>query len=828
MNIEMNQSHRHGALHAIAVPIVLSALFGHGKLVAEDKPLVFDYPGFRAGWIVVADMPGHIGTNYASWRLNRTHTTRYAAEFLQRYIQLVTGEKLGIVSATHATAAPYRPIILLGKSKLTEFVEADRRKLPPEGFIIRRKDRQVAIVGEIAPEDDMPEYRGADRGTLFGVYEFLERVYGVRWYFPGELGVHIPKRKHVAVRALDITSAPHYRMRLAGLRPAIEPGPFNDLHPCTRSGNTTGFWTNHTYFNWYKYVDEHPEIFSVDANGKRNVTNKAPQRNAQNHVNFLHPKVLELDMQRLKEFEETRARHWNYSLWPNSRYVRFFPRDNENVYPDMSPASRALWTPDRENSTLSEVIFGYAAKFARAVGKEYPGKRLAFPSYAGYLYPPLTVKMPDNADVLICTVKGNSLLVSKSHWDHNVDVVNQWYEHLGKDRSRVFLWEYFCYPIHHLQLYPHVMQRWLQVCRDKVMGAFNNGFPNRGGYSMKYRLSIPNGWIWHQLLWNPDADVDALLDRFCKDLFGPAAPAMSQALNMSIKQYETAARKLTLNPGASSYIHPRHLYGTVYPKQFMALLRAEVGKARKAAKPDSIQARRVTFFAEAFDEMFKEADEFYKAFGPPPKQSVPKINQRPKIDGKLDDPAWKDTKTFGLGGWRTGRTEEAATAVYLAHDDKTLFVGARFDCPDATKLIANGSRRDDPAIARDDFFAVDLDAVTRGTLDLPSFFRIMVNPSGQVADGVKVVPLVDRNLHRSAWYDFWNPPDIEAASHKAEDHWSLELAIPLAALGERDGNVRAQFVRQNRSSHRGLYSWSPMLMESYEYDLARMGFLEFE
>jgi len=798
-------------------------------LHAEDPPpLVFDYPGFRAGWIVVADMPGHIGLNYSSWRLNRTYTTRYAAEFLQRYIELVTGRKLGIVSATHATAAPYRPWILVGKSKLTDFVETDRRKLPPEGFIIRRRDRQVAIVGEIAPDDDMPEYRGADRGTLFGVYEFLERVYGVRWYFPGELGVHVPKRQNVAVRTLDITDAPHYHMRLSGLRPATEKGPLSDLHPCIRPGNTTGFWTNHTYYNWYQYVDEHPEIFAVNADGKPNTANKPPLRNAHNHLNYLHPKVLEIDMQRLREFDETRARHWDFSLWPSSRYVRFFPRDNENVYHDCSPASQALWTPERENSTLSEIIFGYAAKFARSVGEKYPGKRLAFGAYAGYLYPPLTLKMPDNADVLICTVKGNSLLTSQAHWDHNVDVVNQWYEHLGKDRRRVFLWEYFCYPIHHLQLYPHVMQRWLQSCRDKVMGAFNNGFPNRGGAMMKYRLSIPNGWLWHQLLWNPDADVDALLGRFCKDLFGPAAPAMSEALNMSITQYETAGRGLSLGPGASSYIQPRTLYRAIYPKDFMTRLKAVIEKARGAAPPDTLFARRVTYFAEAFDEMFKEADGFHRADRPPPKRSVPKVKEPPQIDGKLNDAAWKGQETFGLGSWRIGQPEKARTSVRLAHDENTLFVGARFEVPDTAALVSAGARRDDPAIAKDDYFAVDLDGVFRGTLELPSFFRIMVNPAGQFADGVKVVPLVYRNLHRSAWYDFWSPSTVVAAAHKAADHWSVELAVPLDALVRRGGNLRAQFIRRNRSAPGGLWAWSPMLVESYEYDLARMGTLVLE
>lgn len=813
---------RQGFLCLFSLLLMRVACAGTRK---ESKPLVLDLPGFRRAFIVVADIPGPIGKTYAGWRLDKTYSARYAAEFLQRYIKLVTGAELRIVSATQATAAPYRPWILVGKSKLTDFVEAERRKLPPEGFIIRREGTKIAIVGEIADEDDMPEYRGADRGTLFGVYEFLERVYGVRWYFPGELGVKIPRRQRVAIYNLEIKDAPVFRMRLCGLRPSREKGPLSDLHPCIRPGNTTGFWTNHTYFTWYKYADRFPEIFAVGPDGRRNTTNKPPTKNSQNHINFLHPKVLEIELQRLKEFYEKGERHWPFSLWPSSKYVRFFPRDNENVYHDCSPDSRALWTPERENSMLSEIIFGYASKLARAISEIYPGKRLAFGAYAGFLYPPLTVKMPDNADVLICTIKGNSLLVSRAHWNYNVELVTQWFEHLGKDRSRVFLWEYFCYPNHHLQFYPHTMKRWFQFCRDKVMGAFNNGFPNRGATEMKYRLSILNGWLWHKLLWNPDADVDALITQFCADLFGPSASAMLRAFNLCITRYETAGSKLSLNPGCCSYIPRRTLYRAIYPPEFTKELKETIAKARKAAKPYTLEGKRVEYFAEAFDEFFAEAEDFYRADKPPPEKSVPKVEKAPRIDGVLNEPVWDSTDPLRLQTWKLGKRAEPATQVSLLHDGSFLYIGARLELSPDSVPLAKGNHRDDPAILGDDYFAVDIDSVPQRWLDLPSFFRIMVNPAGFIADGIKIVPVVYRNLHRSAWFPHWNGNGILAATHKRKADWTLELKIPLRELYINGQSVRAQFLRQNRSTRQGLWTWSPMLIESYEYDLDRMGTL---
>ena len=148
-------------------------------------------------------------------------------------------------------------------------------------------------------------------------------------------------------------------------------------------------------------------------------------------------------------------------------------------------------------------------------------------------------------------------------------------------------------------------------------------------------------------------------------------------------------------------------------------------------------------------------------------------------------------------------------------------------------LAALGKERDAPEILqRDDYLTVDLDLRRKSVLDLDSFYRIAVNPAGAVADGVMMVPVVHQGLHHSGWQEFWNPEGVRTAVVAGEKEWTAELALPAKIFPGLDltagKSIRMQIVRAGRSDPRGMYTWSPMLVEEYEYDLSRMGRLVLE
>ena len=51
------------------------------------------------------------------------------------------------------------------------------------------------------------------KGTLFGVYDFLERFGGVRFYFPGEIGTVVPSKPDWKIGAIDLMDRPDSQFR---------------------------------------------------------------------------------------------------------------------------------------------------------------------------------------------------------------------------------------------------------------------------------------------------------------------------------------------------------------------------------------------------------------------------------------------------------------------------------------------------------------------------------------------------------------------------------------------------------------------------------------
>src|ERR1035438_3765795 len=90
---------------------------------------------------------------------------RHGAAELQKFIEEMSGARLPI------TAEPQRLMVLVGRSVALEKTDPaiPFTDLGPEGFALKTKGRQIIIAG------------GRQRGTMYGVYEFLEKL-GCRWF----------------------------------------------------------------------------------------------------------------------------------------------------------------------------------------------------------------------------------------------------------------------------------------------------------------------------------------------------------------------------------------------------------------------------------------------------------------------------------------------------------------------------------------------------------------------------------------------------------------------------------------------------------------------
>lgn len=166
-------------------------------------------------------------------------------------------------------------------------------------------------------------------------------------------------------------------------------------------------------------------------------------------------------------------------------------------------------------------------------------------------------------------------------------------------------------------------------------------------------------------------------------------------------------------------------------------------------------------------------------------------DQRPYLDGKLDDDAWKNAKRLRLAG-RNDESAAPPATVMLAHDAEHLYVaieckkvaGLKYQTTDQPRT------RDAPL---DDQDRVDLLIDT--DRDYATYFRLTVDHRGWTADACN-----EDVSWNPAWY---------VASHQDDASWTVEAAIPLEQLtGKLAGRTVWAVGMQRILPGIGLQSWT--------------------
>lgn len=249
------------------IPSLLSLIAFSSVISHADVPLVKD--GKALAVIVTADRPSAVAA--------------YAAEELAKHVEKATGVRLTIATESKAAAAAEHRI-LVGESSAVRAAGIDSTKLAAEAFVLRTKGNDLIIAGEDSHGEPLDTDTRA--GTLWGVYQWLDRAMGVRWLWPGELGTFVPKTKTVVAHDMDETIAPKFIQRR--LRPGMG---FESEHPALgftekafekfkaeqteflrrhRMGRSQPMGYGHAFTDWWKrYGKEHPEWFQLLDSGKR-------------------------------------------------------------------------------------------------------------------------------------------------------------------------------------------------------------------------------------------------------------------------------------------------------------------------------------------------------------------------------------------------------------------------------------------------------------------------------------------------------------------------------------------------------------------------------
>ncbi len=130
-------------------------------------------------------------------------------------------------------------------------------------------------------------------------------------------------------------------------------------------------------------------------------------------------------------------------------------------------------------------------------------------------------------------------------------------------------------------------------------------------------------------------------------------------------------------------------------------------------------------------------------------REIPLIQQAPKINGKLDDPAWKLAAKFQ--GFKTfkpdyGKPGSEETIFYVCSDRENFYVAARCFQKNPSTLKAGMTRRDN--IFDDEWIAFSIDTFS----DRQNAYAFLVNPFGIQGDGMLDANANLDSSHDMVWY----------------------------------------------------------------------------
>jgi hypothetical protein len=650
-----------------------------------------------------------------------------AVKELQDCIAAATGAKLPIVDGKVVL-----PAIVLGDCPEARAAGLNAAALPPEGFEIKTAPEAVFIVG-----------------SALGVYDFLERFVGVRWYWPADKdGRSILPVTKLVVPPVWLADAPVCRMRLEW--PPFDRSPWfghQELRPLQATLRAGNSWpiqlAVHQPRDWDKnpeYTKNRLDVFQLNCDGTRNL----------HLLCYGNPLTL-------RTFIEEIAAHVK-----GERKVSFIRDKAVTVSPnDMGIGCRcqdcqALWNPDGgPYGTASRILATFVDKLAREVQQRWPDMTVIYLPYLNYTDAPEGFKFPGNVEVELCGMPGLAQYKEPAIMAYEQRNIDGWMKITGRPIQN---WHYSCWPADRVKApfqYPHVIKEYYTANKGKLVGSFINGDTD---HWPRHHISL---YTWLKVLWNPSFDVDAYLDVYCARMYGKAAPTVREIVRLSCDGWEQSRwPEATLSPKA--------VYTHSFPKATVDRMLALLNKAQQEAAGDELAAKRLAYYAAPFKDFAAEYAFVMEGQGLRP-LIVQKAAEKPVLDGKLDDACWKLAPPATLRKF-VGNAENACTYPTEVRALFTLdgvYFGLRMTEPLPQELKTDLTARDDGMMWHQDCVELYLDVTGQ---NLGKFYQLILTARPAVMDLKDGDPA-------------WNCAGLVTAVHRGTDFWSMEVFIPFASLG---------------------------------------------
>jgi len=446
---------------------------------------------------------------------------RFAAEEMSTYLGKISGAAFSLTNDT--TAELHR--IVVGRDNPLALLHAEELALDSvrdDGFRIMNIGGDIFITGVIP------------RGTLYGVYHFLDLYLGVRWFSP-DFEV-VPSRDSLGVQVGDDlqnpdfryremfnhdTDDPYYRQRnrLNGSR--MHRSPLYNSYP---AGLNT----------WSHYCKEGPpELNDGGHNFNKVVSSSSCHSGGQ--LMMMSSTCREEAATTFKEA---------YADWGDKFWYGFSQNDN-GWSPDDASRSFAAAHGDVLSAPLLDMVIDVADR----VRETYPGARFATSAYQWSFPAPEGMTVPDYVMVELAPIEANFGYSYDEPENAEIDTEQRKWNSIARNLT---IWDY----ITNFQNYLQPLPRVYPMCRNiQYYAALENvrGYMGEGAYSTAgAELADLRTWVASRLLWNARQDPKALVREFISGYYGPAAYYIQQYVDALHESFEATHDRIGAKQRISS------------------------------------------------------------------------------------------------------------------------------------------------------------------------------------------------------------------------------------------------------------------------------------
>jgi len=678
--------------------------------------------------------------------------TLQAAKDLQLHMKKISGAEVKIVTPGKAQS---ENLICVGESSVTKKAGYKMPAFKTSGYDVFAKGNLVILTGASAKFKRVRSiYAGAlheqsrlfsaasetdenDCGPMHAVSAFLESL-GVRFYAPYEDGTVIPRKTSVKIPDFRETREAAFARRIyqyEGMEKDTEGAMwFKRL----KTGSTlppagvlplAAVLKNNPPQDW----------IALQKNGEPQVTIDGCI-----YPRFAHPGF---QQECVKFIRKT------LDADPSMKYL-------ELVLPVLRGGNdardyAAFDTRDQYPLPVdSNIMASFFNAVAAEVKKSHPDRILWSPSVRGNQPPtaqflkavPDNLKMqPYSQGTVLYAIGGGKKYLSQlerlgtAYGDHKMQQVEWWNEFSCPETPRQGAW------------FMHSLQAVRKEQRKYVTGLVMKAAAMPGKNRLaEVPLTHLMYYINSKLLWDPELDMEKLLDEYCRLWFGPAAGTMRNFFRFS---EHVVSRNAPRSISASGQFREEDI-----PFLFELL-----AKAKAKTGSGTVYRRRV----EALETVLAPLKNAFQARTAGAAIHGQILPGKAKCDGDFSKySAWQAVPGTPQGV----RTE---FALGMTENRSKFFVAVKCFEPQMTKLKPGSPAVDSPSVFSGDHIRIDFDTMKK------SAYMAAVNAAGGFADASSD----PEDLAGNGCYFGWNNPLTRHWVKRYPDRWEAEIAIHVQGCG---------------------------------------------